>query len=105
MIVMTAPFSEEKADVRYVLIDGLKFEIKPEDRARTKGRAGGPDAAAARRARRAIDPARQDAAGPAAGGLAAKEPRRVAPPREANQRTRRNKKRARSPERGPTDRL
>jgi imidazolonepropionase-like amidohydrolase len=40
LIVMTAPFTEESAKVRYVLIDGLKFEIKPEDRARAKGRAG-----------------------------------------------------------------
>ena len=46
LIVMTAPFSDEKAKVRYVLIDGLKFEIKPEDRARTKGRTGGADASA-----------------------------------------------------------
>ena len=44
LIAMTAPFSEERAKVKYVLIDGLKFEIKPEDRARTKSRAGGgPD--------------------------------------------------------------
>ena len=44
LIAMTAPFSEERARVKYVLIDGLKFEIKPEDRARTKSRAGGgPD--------------------------------------------------------------
>ena len=28
------------AKVRYVLVDGLKFEIKPEDRLRTKGRLG-----------------------------------------------------------------
>ena len=41
LIAMTAPFNEEKAKVKYVLIDGLKFEIKPEDRARTKSRAGG----------------------------------------------------------------
>ena len=38
LIAMTAPFSEERAKVKYVLIDGLKFEIKPEDRARTKSR-------------------------------------------------------------------
>ncbi len=38
---MTGPFSDEKSKVRYVLVDGLKFEIKPEDRARTKGRLGG----------------------------------------------------------------
>jgi imidazolonepropionase-like amidohydrolase len=44
LIAMTAPFNDEKAKVKYVLIDGLKFEIKPEDRARTKSRAGGgPD--------------------------------------------------------------
>ena len=49
VIVMTGPFSEERAKVRYVLLDGLKFEIKPEDRARTKGRAG-------RRWRRAVAP-------------------------------------------------
>src|SRR5262249_19327299 len=49
LIVMTAPFSDEKAKGRYVLIDGLKFQIKPEDRARTKGRTGGPDGSAAER--------------------------------------------------------
>jgi imidazolonepropionase-like amidohydrolase len=45
LIAMTAPFSEERAKVKYVLIDGLKFEIKPEDQAKTKGRGGrgGPD--------------------------------------------------------------
>ena len=43
LIAMTGPFNESSAKVRYVLIDGLKFEIKPEDRARTKSRAGGPD--------------------------------------------------------------
>jgi imidazolonepropionase-like amidohydrolase len=41
IVAMTAPFNDEKAKVKYVLIDGLKFDIKPEDRARTKGR-GGP---------------------------------------------------------------
>ncbi len=46
LIVMTGPFSEERSRVRYVLIDGLKFEIKPEDRARTKGRTGAADSAA-----------------------------------------------------------
>jgi imidazolonepropionase-like amidohydrolase len=40
LIAMTGPFSEERSKVRYVLVDGLKFEIKPEDRARTKGRFG-----------------------------------------------------------------
>ncbi len=43
---MTAPFTEERAKVKYVLIDGLKFEIKPEDAARTKvtGGAAAPTA-------------------------------------------------------------
>ena len=42
LIAMTAPFSEEKAKVKYVLIDGLKFEIKPEDqpKGRSRGRSG-----------------------------------------------------------------
>jgi imidazolonepropionase-like amidohydrolase len=40
LIAMTGPFSDEKSKVRYVLVDGLKFGIKPEDRARTKGRFG-----------------------------------------------------------------
>ena len=53
LIAMTAPFSDERAKVKYVLIDGLKFEIKPEDRARTKARAGGRRRpGAGRRARR-----------------------------------------------------
>ena len=45
LIAMTAPFTEERAKVKYVLIDGLKFEIKPEDQAKTKARGGrgGPD--------------------------------------------------------------
>ena len=40
VIAMTAPFSDEKAKVKFVLVDGLKFEIKPEDsdRAKAKGR-------------------------------------------------------------------
>jgi len=46
VIAMTGPFSEERARVRYVLIDGLKFEIKPEDRARAKSKAGGPEGSA-----------------------------------------------------------
>ncbi len=42
LIAMTAPFSEEKAKIKYVLIDGLKFEIKPEDqpKGRSRGRSG-----------------------------------------------------------------
>jgi imidazolonepropionase-like amidohydrolase len=43
LIVMTGPFNEERARVKYALIDGLKFEIKPEDRTKMKSRAGGPD--------------------------------------------------------------
>ncbi len=50
LIAMTGPFSEERSRVRYVLVDGLKFEIKPEERTRTKGQGrfaggdfGGPD--------------------------------------------------------------
>ena len=83
---MTAPFSDENAKVRYVLIDGLKFEIKPEDRARTKGRTGGADAAAADRGP-GERPGPAGRAGPAAGGRAAREPKR---------KTRRNRKRARN---------
>ncbi len=45
LIAMTAPFTDEKAKVKYVLIDGLKFEIKPEDRS--------PDEVAGWRGRRA----------------------------------------------------
>jgi imidazolonepropionase-like amidohydrolase len=45
LVAMTAPFSEERAKVRYVLVDGLKFDIKPEDRARSRSRAGGADGA------------------------------------------------------------
>ncbi len=40
IIAMTAPFNDEKAKVKYVLIDGLKFEVKPEDRSRAKSRGG-----------------------------------------------------------------
>ncbi len=44
VIATTGAFTEERARVKYVLVDGLKFEIKPEERARTKGgRAGGGD--------------------------------------------------------------
>jgi imidazolonepropionase-like amidohydrolase len=46
VVAMTAPFTEERAKVRYVLIDGLKFDIKPEDRARARSRTGGADGAA-----------------------------------------------------------
>jgi imidazolonepropionase-like amidohydrolase len=41
VIVMTAPFNEERARVKYVLVDGLKFEVKPEDPARAKAKAKG----------------------------------------------------------------
>ncbi len=42
VVVMTAPFSDEKAKVKYVLVNGLKFEVKPEDatRATAKGAGG-----------------------------------------------------------------
>jgi imidazolonepropionase-like amidohydrolase len=44
VIALTAAFNEERARVKYVLVDGLKFEVKPEERARTKGgRPGGGD--------------------------------------------------------------
>jgi imidazolonepropionase-like amidohydrolase len=46
VIAMTAPFTEERARVRYVFIDGLKFEIKPEDRARAKSKSGRPESSA-----------------------------------------------------------
>jgi imidazolonepropionase-like amidohydrolase len=42
VVAMTGAFSEERSRVKYVLVDGLKFEIKPEERPRTKGgRPGG----------------------------------------------------------------
>ncbi len=42
VIALTGAFTDERARVKYVLVDGLKFEIKPEERARTKGgRPGG----------------------------------------------------------------
>ncbi len=53
VIVMTGPFSEERAKVKYVLIDGLKFEVKPEDTAKAKGGAGAIALAAEERPRRA----------------------------------------------------
>lgn len=31
LVAFTAPFSDEKAKVRYVLVDGRKFEVKPPD--------------------------------------------------------------------------
>ncbi len=44
VIATTGAFTDERARVKYVLVDGLKFEIKPEERARTKGgRPGGAD--------------------------------------------------------------
>ena len=48
VIAMTGAFGDERARVKYVLVDGQKFEIKPEDRARTKGaRPGGGEMASA----------------------------------------------------------
>jgi imidazolonepropionase-like amidohydrolase len=41
VVVMTAPFSDEKAKVKYVLVDGLKFEVKPEDTTKASTKAGG----------------------------------------------------------------
>ena len=40
---LTGAFNEERTRVKYVLIDGLKFEIKPEDRTKMKSRAGFAD--------------------------------------------------------------
>ncbi len=50
LVVMSAPFTDEKAKVRFVLVDGLKFEIKPEESSQTKakgarGRSKGDDSA------------------------------------------------------------
>ena len=47
VIALSAPFNDEKAKVKFALIDGLKFEVKPEDRSRLKSRAGGVDGLAA----------------------------------------------------------
>ncbi len=83
LIAMTAPFSEERSRVRYVLVDGLKFEIKPEDRARTKGQGrfgGGGDGGPT---------ARSPTTGPGGrGGPGGRRPRgrrrtRAAPPQSA----------------------
>jgi imidazolonepropionase-like amidohydrolase len=41
VVVMTAPFSDERAKVKYVLVDGLKFEIKPEDATKASTKGGG----------------------------------------------------------------
>ena len=41
VIAMTGPFSDERAKVKFVLVDGLKFEIKPEDSERAKAKGGG----------------------------------------------------------------
>ncbi len=41
VVAMTGAFSDEKAKVKLVLIDGLKFEIKPEDSDRAKAKGGG----------------------------------------------------------------
>ncbi len=63
VIVMTAPFTEERAKVKFVLLDGLKFEVKPEDAARAKGKGGRrtrrPRPARPRRVRREV-PSEED---------------------------------------------
>ncbi len=59
VIVMTAPFNEERAKVRYVLIDGLKFEVKPEDAARAKAKAK-PGGYRGRRGEAAEKPGEED---------------------------------------------
>ena len=41
VVVMTAPFHEERAKVKYVLVDGLKLGVKPEEAARAKAKGGG----------------------------------------------------------------
>ncbi len=41
VVAMTAPFSEERAKVKYVLVNGLKFEIKPEDATKASAKGGG----------------------------------------------------------------
>jgi imidazolonepropionase-like amidohydrolase len=48
VIALTGAFNDERARVKFVLVDGQKFEIKPDDRGRTKGaRPGGGDLATA----------------------------------------------------------
>jgi imidazolonepropionase-like amidohydrolase len=71
VIAFSAPFSEESGSVKFVLIDGLKFEIKPAERARTKGRpAGGPERSATASARAGTEPTPK-----ARGSAAQREPR------------------------------
>ncbi|MGP0066006.1 MAG: amidohydrolase family protein [Isosphaeraceae bacterium] len=48
VVVMTAPFSEERAKVKFVLVDGLKFEIKPEDATKASTKGGGRNRPGAR---------------------------------------------------------
>jgi imidazolonepropionase-like amidohydrolase len=40
VVVFSAPFQEEQAKVRYVLVDGLKFEVKPQEPGADGGRPG-----------------------------------------------------------------
>jgi imidazolonepropionase-like amidohydrolase len=92
VIAMTAPFTEERARVKFALIDGLKFEIKPEERTRTKGRMGGPDGPNARGA-----PSGEESAPKAKRGAPGQEP-----PQGASNRPSEAKKGAQSPP--PTER-
>ena len=59
LVVMTGPLGDENAKVRYVLIDGLKFEIKPEDPARAKAKGKGA-ASRGRRGDAAEKPGEED---------------------------------------------
>ena len=101
---MTGPFSDEKSKVRYVLVDNVKFEIKPEDRpGRTKGRFGSGDA-------QAPDGEVVDRPGPAGrGGPGGRRPRGDAtekgrPAGESEKTDTPEKRRAPRPERAATAR-
>ncbi len=76
LIAMTAPFTDEKAKVKYVLVDGLKFEIKAETTPRGgRNRPGGPGGPGLADAERPAEekPAARPEPAPAAPKLAAAE--------------------------------
>jgi imidazolonepropionase-like amidohydrolase len=83
VIALSAPFHEEKARVKYVLIDGLKFEIKSEERARTKGRTGDAEGAVARPGVSPGAPAPKEKRATGVGESPRKEPARTAAPKDA----------------------
>ena len=85
LVVMTAPLGDENAKVRYVLADGLKFDMeKANAAAPAKGKGQGGDSAKGKGRRNTGDlaPAKKDETKPEADEAKKDEPKKVEPKKE-----------------------